>query len=109
MQYVQHLVVILLLVRKKFLHKNPVYQGKNKALFQEKIFHYNLRFNHRVDKVPGFFSSRPKWDPPPPLHPLTRWRVCPLPLRFRGGGHSRLRERGWGSPHSDEGTDTVVL
>jgi hypothetical protein len=26
-----------------------------------------------------------------------------------GGGHTRLRERGWGSPNSDEGTYTVVL
>jgi hypothetical protein len=25
------------------------------------------------------------------------------------GGRARLRERGWGSPSSDEGTCTVVL
>ncbi len=34
---------------------------------------------HRVDRVPGFFSSRPNWDPP-------RRRMCPLPLWFRGRG-----------------------
>ncbi len=34
----------------------------------------------------------------PPPHPLVR-----------GGGHTRLRERGWVSPNSDEGTYTVVL
>jgi hypothetical protein len=27
----------------------------------------------------------------------------------RWGGHTRLRERGWGSPNSDEGTHFVVL
>jgi hypothetical protein len=27
----------------------------------------------------------------------------------RGGGYTGLRERGWGSPNSDEGTYTVVL
>jgi hypothetical protein len=25
------------------------------------------------------------------------------------GGHTRLRERGWGCPNSDEGTYTIVL
>ncbi len=43
-------------------------------------------------------------------HPLTRRRVCP-PLWLGGGGgggHTRLRERGWGSPSSDERTYTVV-
>jgi hypothetical protein len=27
----------------------------------------------------------------------------------RGGGHTRLRLKGWGSPNSNEGTYTVVL
>jgi hypothetical protein len=26
-----------------------------------------------------------------------------------GGEHTRLRERGWVGPNSDDGTDTVVL
>jgi hypothetical protein len=39
-----------------------------------------------------FFSSRPNWDPPPP-HP----EASVSPLRFRGG-HTRLRESGWGVP-----------
>ncbi len=44
-------------------------------------------------------------------HPLSRRRVCPPPPPFlvRVGGHTCLRERGWGSPNSDEGTYTVVL
>ncbi len=54
----------------------------------------------------SFFSTRRNWDSPtrtaageyaPPPHPL------------QGEGHTRLRERGWGSPNSDEGTYTVVL
>jgi hypothetical protein len=43
-------------------------------------------------------------------HPLSRRRVCPPPTLWSGGGgHTRLRERGWGSPNSDKGTYTVVL
>jgi hypothetical protein len=42
--------------------------------------------------------------------PLTPRQVCPPPLpRFWREGHTRWRERGWGSPNSDEGTYTVVL
>ncbi len=44
----------------------------------------------------SFFSSRRKWDSPPP-NPLVP------------GGHTRLRVKEWGSPYSDEGTYTVVL
>jgi hypothetical protein len=40
---------------------------------------------------------------------LTRRRVCPLPLYNVGEGHTRWRERGWESPNSNEGTNTVVL
>ncbi len=46
------------------------------------------------------FSSRWNWDSPTPLPP-TLW--------YRGGGHTRLRLKGWGSPNSNEGTFTVVL
>ncbi len=55
----------------------------------------------------SIFSSRPNWD-----SPTARRRVYPPPPHFGsagGGVHTRLRERGWGSPNSDEGTDTVVL
>ncbi len=38
-------------------------------------------------------------------HPFNSRRVCPPPTLWSvGGGHTRLRERGWGSPNSDEGT-----
>jgi hypothetical protein len=64
------------------------------------------RVDHRVGRVLSFFSSRQKWDSPTP-HPQ---ESVPPPLWLGGGGlHTRWRERGWGSPNSDEGTYTVVL
>jgi hypothetical protein len=42
--------------------------------------------------VPSSESGPP---PPPHPHPLSRKRVCPT--EPKGGGHSRLRVRGWGS------------
>jgi hypothetical protein len=41
---------------------------------------------HRLDRVLGFFSSRPNCGSPSPS------------LAGGGGGHSRLREREWGVP-----------
>jgi hypothetical protein len=38
---------------------------------------------HRVDRVLGFFSNRPNWDPPS-ITSSPRRRVCSLPLWFRG-------------------------
>ncbi len=35
---------------------------------------------------------------PPPLSPAS----VPLPPESKGGGHTRLRVRGWGSPNSDD-------
>ncbi len=58
---------------------------------------------HRVGRVLSFFSSRWNWDSPTPS-----FTPPPTPLVL-GGGHTRLRERGWVSPNSDEGTYTVVL
>jgi hypothetical protein len=55
--------------------------------------------------VLSFFSSRRNWDSPNP-HPQGS---VPHPPWIRGEGHTRLRERGWESPNSDEGTYTVVL
>jgi hypothetical protein len=44
------------------------------------------------------------------LQPLTRRRVCPPTLWFRGEeGHTRWRKRGCESPNSNEGLYTVVL
>ncbi len=59
-----------------------------------------------VDRVLGFFSIRPNWDPPP--HPQAS--VPPLGSGG-GGGHTRLGNRGWGPGVSsfDEVTDTAVL
>jgi hypothetical protein len=39
---------------------------------------------------------------------LSRQRVCPSPQN-RGGGHTRLRARGWGSPNSDDWRTSLAL
>ncbi len=44
---------------------------------------------------------------PPPL--LQQAGVPPPPPFGTGGGQTRLRLKGWGSPNSNEGTFTVVL
>jgi hypothetical protein len=51
------------------------------------------------------FSSRWNWDSPTPLAA----GECAPPPYGRGGGQTRLRLKGWGSPNSNEGTYTVVL
>jgi len=53
------------------------------------------------------FSSCRNWDSPTPT-PLAAGECAPHPL-VPGGGHTRLRIRGWGSPNSDEWTYTVML
>ncbi len=57
--------------------------------------------SHRVGRVLSFFSSRRNWDSPAPL--AAGERAPPHPL-VRGGGHTPLRLKGWGSSNSDEGT-----
>jgi hypothetical protein len=49
-------------------------------------------WSHRVDRVLGFFSSRPNWDST--MHSLTRRRACPHHLVQRGGGDTLACERG---------------
>ncbi len=61
--------------------------------------------NHRVDRVPGFFSSRPNWDTPP----LTRRRVHVPPSLWFQGMHTKSERGGEGVPIRTEGTDPVVL
>jgi hypothetical protein len=51
------------------------------------------------------FSSHWNWDSPTPLAA----GECAPPPFGPGGGHTRLRLKGWGSPNSNEGTYTVVL
>jgi hypothetical protein len=53
------------------------------------------------------FSSRWNWDSPTPLA-AGQCAPPPHPL-VRGGGHTRLRLKGWGSHNSNKGTYTVVL
>ncbi len=42
---------------------------------------------------------------PPPLSPAS----VPLPPRPKGGGHTRLRVRGWGSPNSNDWRKSLAL
>jgi hypothetical protein len=59
----------------------------------------------RVDRVIGFFSSSPNWDPPTP----SPAGECVPPLLVPGGGGGGTVASGRGGPNGDEGTDTVVL
>ncbi len=52
------------------------------------------------------FSSRRNWDSP---NPSPAGECAPPPSGSGGEGHTRWRERGWESPNSNEGTNTVVL
>ncbi len=49
---------------------------------------------HRVDRVLGFFSSRPNWDPPPPHQQVS---VSPPPL-IPGGDTLACGKAGGGGP-----------
>ncbi len=60
-------------------------------------------YNHRLDRVLGFFTSRPNWDPPP--NPSLAGECSPPPLVFLGGTYS-LAGGGVGvGSKSDEGTE----
>jgi hypothetical protein len=71
-----------------------------------KVRSYEEDFPHRVvERVLSLFSSRRKGDSltPSPAGECLR----PPPPVVLGEGHTRLREREWESPNSDEGTDTA--
>ncbi len=51
-------------------------------------------YSHREDRVQTFFSSRWNWDSPTPS---PEGKCAPSPTWFRGEGHNRLREKGWGA------------
>ncbi len=42
-------------------------------------------------------------------HPLSRQRVFLPPPEPKGGGHTRVRVRGWGSPNSDDWRKSLAL
>jgi hypothetical protein len=50
-------------------------------------------------------SPRRNWDSPTPLAASE----CALPPGQKGGGHTRLRLKGWGSPNSDDWRKSVAL
>jgi hypothetical protein len=60
---------------------------------------------HRVGRV---LSVSPVVGIGTPPTPLAAGECAPPPFG-PGGGHTRLRLKGWGSPNSNEGTYTVVL
>jgi hypothetical protein len=41
--------------------------------------------------------------------PLSRQRMCPSHQNRGGGGHTRLRVRGWGSTNSDDVRKSLAL
>jgi hypothetical protein len=59
--------------------------------------------------VLSFFSSRRNWNSPDSESSPAGECAPPPPPFDRGGGHTCLRKRGWGSPNSYVGTYTVVL
>ncbi len=64
------------------------------------MYLYNYAILHRVDRVPGFLSSRPNWLPPPPQPQAS---VASRPLVPGRGGHTRLREKGVEEPVQTKG------
>jgi hypothetical protein len=76
--------------------------AKRKVLWEPFLFCCRLYgSNQRVDRVLSFFSCRCNWDSP--MHPLTRRRVCPPPLWFRGERALSLGRGGVGVPIQTRG------
>jgi hypothetical protein len=70
-----------------------------------KLCKNNMQYAAQSRQSAKRFSSRWNWDSPTPLAA----GECAPPPFGTGGGHTRLRLKGWGSPNSNEGTFTVVL
>jgi len=62
------------------------------------------RTNHKVDRVLGFFSSRPNWDPLYPTH-----RQASVPLSFGSGGTHSIAGEGVGAPIRKRGQTLLYL
>jgi hypothetical protein len=80
--------------------KFPI-EGFRLLYLSAEIHRPGLQASHRVDRVPGFLSSRPNWVR---LPPHLQASVVPPLVPGGGGVHTRLRERGVRGPNSDEGT-----
>jgi hypothetical protein len=78
-------------------------ERKDNLIFILSYHWIHITVHHRVDRVLGFFSSRPNWDYPTPSQQTS---LSPPPP-VGSGGHTRLRKRGWEGPNSDQVTDTV--
>jgi hypothetical protein len=64
--------------------------------------------SYTVTGYGAYANADPHPDPGEPIKCGSMQIRIPHPL-VRGGGHTRLRLKGWGSPNSNEGTYTVVL
>jgi hypothetical protein len=72
-----------------------------------RIFLFNFRplGTGRVNRVPGFLSSRPNWLPP-----FTRMRVLPPHLWFQKGGDTQAEGRGgWVRSHTMNWRESLGL
>jgi hypothetical protein len=60
---------------------------------------HSTKYVYIKSTAPQSMSPRPNWDSPP--NPSLASECAPPP-RTGGGGHTRLRASGWGSPNSDD-------
>ncbi len=67
-------------------------------------FHQFRAQSRQSAKLSKLSLQSSELGPPPPHRQASVHHPPPL---VPGRGHIRLRERGWGSPNSDEGRDTV--
>jgi hypothetical protein len=72
---------------------------------------YCITVYHRVDRVLGFFFSRPNWDPPPPIPSPTG--ECVPSFGSEGGTHSLagegMGESEFGRGHRHWGTLSIYI
>ncbi len=64
------------------------------------VSHTNTDTN--IPRVPQCLSPHWNWGPRLPLPPCSEWLWTPPPWTKGGGGHARLRARGWWSPNSHD-------
>ncbi len=67
---------------------------------------YSTAQSTYIYRVPQYMSPRRNWDSPTPYLAS----ACAPPTGTKeGGGHTRLRVRGWGSPNSDDWRKSLEL
>ncbi len=86
----------------------PVQQVRSQRLFLKVV----LNLTNKIPTKYIFIYSTTLCVPSSELglsHPLSRQRVCPSPGIKGGGGHTRLRARGWRSPNSDDWRKSLAV